>query len=53
MEKEQFESVLSDLAAERPCFLSENEFQIVLAGKLAKFERKIGHDNACAYLAGC
>lgn len=50
MEKEKFESVLKDLAAEKPCFLSENEFQIALAEKLAKFERKIGHENACAYL---
>lgn len=50
MEKEQFESALKDLAAEKPCFLSENEFQIALAEKLAKFEREIGHENACAYL---
>lgn len=50
MEKEQFELVLKDLAAEKPCFLSENEFQIALAEKLANLERKIGYENACAYL---
>lgn len=50
MEKEQFESALKDLAAEKPCFLSENEFQIALAEKLAELERKNGYENACAYL---
>ena len=50
MEKEQFEAVLVGLATKKPYFLSENEFQIALAEELANFERKNGHEGACAYL---
>ena len=50
MNKEQFEKSLTSLAKGRKYFLSENQFQIVLAKELASIERGNGHEGACAYL---